>query len=315
MARRVSLRDAALTRLCLAFAWLTRILPLPLARALTIGLGRVAYWLVPRVRRVGLANLDAAYGNALTPAQKRRVLLGALDNVARVGAEFSRIPQMAARRFAGIGHVRGLEHLPRNSGVLLVAGHLGNWEWMAPLLAAQGLRVAEVVRPLNDPALDHFVESTREAGGIATIPKYHAGNELMQRLRDGWIVGILIDQSPRESAVPVHFFGQPCWATAGPVLIARRAKVPVHMARMIREPGGGYCLEIGPAVPMQQTGDLQADLAQNSQRLQDDFEQLVRAQPEQWLWLHRRWKARPALQAAWDKRAARTRQTGPAPQG
>ncbi len=101
--RRNPLLRSLLTGLTLGFATLTRLLLLPVARVLTKGLGRIAYYLVPRIRKVGLGNLDLAYGDQLTRKEKVRILRGAVDNVALVAAEFTRIPKLAGRSFAGHG--------------------------------------------------------------------------------------------------------------------------------------------------------------------------------------------------------------------
>jgi len=289
----------------IVFVKITRLLPTSVAYGVSGLLGRVAYYVVPRIRRVGLENLDRAYGASLRAAEKRRILRGAVQNVARVAAEFSRMPDLAAGGFAGHVTIRGQEHLDLSRGCLIAGGHLGNWEWMAPAMASCGYRVAEVVRPLDDRRLNAVVDATRRGGGILTIPKDDAGGEMLRLLKAGWMVGVLIDQSPRQNAVPASFFGALCWATIAPAMIAVRAKVPVHPVSMVRDKGGCYTLEFYPALEMVHTGNFQEDLVVNTQRCQEAFEQVVRAHPEQWLWFHRRWKARPRLDAEWQARQAR----------
>jgi KDO2-lipid IV(A) lauroyltransferase len=298
--KRVVRRIAALGSIL--FLALTRVLPLDLSRFLTRALGRAAARVVPRVKDVGLANLDLAYGNSLSREEKLRVLRGAVDNVACVAAEFSRLPWLSRRGYEGYVEIRGEEHLDFSQGVLFFGGHLGNWEMMASVIAARGHRVAEIVRPLDDPWLNHAVDSTRRRAGILTIPKDNAAREALRLLNEGWLVGVLIDQSPRATAVPADFFGQPCWTTIAVALIASRAKIPAHLVSMFREPGGCYVLEFHPRVEMDRTGHLRQDLLVNTQRCQQAFEQLVRQHPEQWLWLHRRWKKHPRLEAEWQAR-------------
>lgn len=293
--------------LTLAVGGVFRVLPLPWSRALARALGRLAYYVVPRIRKVGFANLDLAYGDSLTRAEKRRILRDSVDNVAVVAAEFSRLRVRARTGFEDCVRVEGVEHIDRRQGVLLVSGHQGNWEWMASIMAGFGYKVAEVVRPLDHAALNRFVDAFRTAPGVRTIPKHAAGGEVLRLLRAGWLVGILIDQAPRENGVPVTFFGAPCWATAAPALVAARARVPVHPVAMIRQPDGAYVLEIRPALSLVRTGSLADDLAENTQRCQAALETLVRDHPGQWLWFHRRWKRRPRLEREWAARREKRR--------
>lgn len=282
----------------LAFAKITAMLPLPVVRRLAVPLAWVAYYAVPRIRKVGLANLDLAYGESLPAREKRRILRQSLRHVAITAAEFSHLPSLHPNRIDRHITIVGREHLPE-TGFLCIGGHFGNWEWMGPAMASTGRRIAEVVRPLDDPRLNRFVDVTRRCCGLETIPKEDAGREIIHRLRDGGGVGVLIDQSPRRNGVPVTFFGAPCWATIAPAMIAARAKVPVHPASMVREANGRHTLYFYPALELADTGNLRRDLVENTQRCQDVFEQIVRAHPEQWMWFHRRWKHREYLDAEW----------------
>lgn len=289
--------------LSIAFGCLTRLLPLPLARGLTASIGRLAFHLIPRIRRVGLENLDRAFGDTLSRAEKLRILRASVRNMAVVAAEFSRIPSLPRGGFERYVHFDGLEHVDFDRAFLAIGAHLGNWEWMAPAIASRGYRVAAVVRPLDDPWLNRYVDSRRRGGGVETIEKDAAARNLVKWMREGGLAGVLVDQSPRENAVPATFFGHACWATAGPVLIAMRVKAPVHPASMSRNPDGTYTLSFHPEVEFVKTGDLRRDLVENTRRCQDAIEALVRQHPEQWLWFHRRWKPRPRLEAEWNARA------------
>ena len=282
----------------LGFARLTAMLPLPLERGLASLLAGVAYYAVPRIRKVGLANLDLAYSDTLSPGEKRRILWEAVRHVAITAAEFSRLPSLNPDGFARLVRIVGREHLPE-TGFVCIGGHFGNWEWMAPAMACTGRRIAEIVRPLDDPRLNAFIDATRRGGGTETIPKEDAGREIVRLVREGVGVGILIDQSPRRNGVPVTFFGASCWATIAPAMISARSKVPVHPVAMVRDADGGHTLHIYPALEFAQSGNLRKDLVTNTQRCQDAFEQVVRAHPEQWMWFHRRWKHREFLEAEW----------------
>jgi len=303
--RRNPLMQGILALSAIFFGQLTLLLPLSWSRKIALVLGRIAFRVIPRMRRVGMANLDLAYGDTLSTAEKKRILRGALDNLALTAAEFSRLPRMAKRRFKGYVEVTGFEHIDTSRGFLGISGHLGNWEWMCPAVASCGFQVAEVVRPFAQPWLNTVIDRTRREGGITTIPKDNAGREVLNLLRKGWLMGLLIDQSPRQNGVPVTFFGQSCWATVAPVMIALRAKVPIHPVSMFRDERGHYTCRFHPAVEMVRTGDPLRDLMVNSQRCQNALERIIREHPEQWLWFHRRWKKRERLEQEWQARLAR----------
>ena len=303
MARRVRgpLR-LILSGLSILFVRCTALLPLPLARLLGRCLGRVAYWCVPRIRRVGLANLDLAFGDSISPEEKRRILRGAAENIGVTAAEFGHGRRLAGEGAEDLVRIEGIEHIGQDRGVVLIGAHFGNWEWMGPALRRIGLDIAVVYRPLDEPWLDGFIAKRRSACGVEPVPKSEAGRALLRHLRAGWCVGILIDQSPRDNAVPITFFGERTWATAAPVLLALRAKAPIHLAMMLRDASGAYTLKIEPEIELRRTGDTRADLVENSRRCHAALETYIREHPDHWLWFHRRWKKRPHLEEAWAAR-------------
>jgi len=304
--RRNPLAVWLLTTLCLGFARLTRLLPLSWARAVGTLLAGAAYYVIPRIRRVGLANLDLAYGNSLSRAEKTRILKASVRNVGLVAAEFTRIPLLGDDAFFSRWvRIEGAEHITCDSGIILVGAHLGNWEWLAGAFARLGRPMAGIVRPLHDPRLNTFIDRIRASNGVKTVEKAQAGPEVLNLLREGFCVGILIDQNPHQSAVPVRFFGVETWGTAAPAMLAARAKAPVHVVALIREPDGRYVLRNTPRLSLDTEGALRARVLENSQRCQDAVEALVRAYPEQWLWIHRRWKPRPRFEQEWALKQAR----------
>jgi KDO2-lipid IV(A) lauroyltransferase len=161
--------------------------------------------------------------------------------------------------------------------------------------------------------LNCYIDGIRRSNGVKTIEKAQAGAQILRLLREGWSVGLLIDQNPHESAVPVRFFGMPTWGTAAPAMLAARARVAVHPLSMVRQPDATYTLHICPPLDLVTEGGLRANLLENSQRCQDAIEALVREHPEQWLWMHRRWKPRPRFEKEWaekTKKEGRSSETG-----
>lgn len=305
--RRNALVRALTTGATLAFLRISGRLPLGLNRRLALVVGRVLAPLVPRVRRVTRENIERAYGSSISEAEKKRIYRGAIDNVALVAAEFGHLTRLDS---SGLGRVtiENADLIEPGQGHLCIAAHLGNWELAGPFMAQKGLKVAEVVRPFDDQRMDRAIDGIRTVNNVTTIPKDNAGREIVRLLKDGYMVGVLIDQSPRESAVPVSFFDMPCWATIAPVMIALRARAPVLPMSVARNPDYSYTLKFYPPIQMEKTGNLRADLVTNSQRCQDAIESIVRAHPEQWLWLHRRWKERPRLEREWARKLEREKE-------
>jgi len=275
--------------------------PLPAARWVALRLGRAAYWLLPRVRRTGMANLDLVYGDSLSRREKKRRLRQAVDNISIVAAEFSRIKRLRGGFLDRHVVIKGAKRLPRDSGAIIIGAHMANWEWLAPALANRGFKVAEIVRPLSDPVLNAFVDKTRRSGGIVTIPKQNAARDVVRYLRQGYLVGILVDQSPRENGVPAKFLDRECWGTVGPVMLSRITAAPIFGVAMQRESDGRYTLEVLPQVQLAQ-GAVGQTIVENCQRCQDVVGDAVRQNPGQWLWLHRRWKPQPRLEQEWQRR-------------
>jgi len=306
--RRNPLPQALLYGLVRAYTALIGVLPLPAARAITILFARAALALVPRLHRVGRQNLDLAYGDSMPPREKRRILRQAMDNLAIVAAEFAHGPRAARHHYHGYARVRGTQHVDTSRGAIFISGHIGNWEWFAGAIAVHLPGLAEVVRPLDFPPMNRYVDATRRASGADTIPKQAAAKELITRLKEGRYVGLMVDQSPRDSAAPTTFFGHDCWTTVAPAILAARTGCPIHFVTVERLPDYTYEITIDPAMPMQATGNHMADLKVNVQRTQDDLEAFIRRQPGQWLWFHRRWKSRARLAVEWAERVAKADQ-------
>lgn len=293
----------------IAFFHIIRWLPLPVARSLGLGLAHLAFYAVPRIRKVGRANLDLAYGDSLSASEKEHILRGAVRNLGLVAVEFSRMASLTQAFIDRHVTIKGLSNMEPGKGAVMVSAHLGNWEWFMPAGISLGFDVIIVVREFDNPRMNTFIDGVRRATGVRTISKDAAMGPLLRKVREGALVGLLADQSPRDNGVPVTFFGQRTWATAGPALVAMRARVPMHPVSMTRNDNGAYTLEFFPAIPMIQTGDLLHDLEENTQRCQDAVETMIRNHPEQWLWFHRRWKPRERLATEWAARKNR-RQAG-----
>lgn len=305
--RRNPIFQWCVTTLCLGFGSVTLRLPIGACRRLGTILGLLAYYLVPRIRRVSLENLDLAYGDTLSPREKWRIARASAINIGIIFAEFTKIPLLDGDFLREQVTPSGFDALGENKAIILIGGHLGNWEWIGPCFRKFGGAITEVVRPLDDRRLDDAVERIRRSNGIGTVSKHGAAAEIVRLLNLGTAAGILVDQSPRQNGIPVTVFGSRTWSTIGPALIHARTGAPVYVGAVIRQPDGRYRYTLSGPLDLVTTDSAFEDLIKNTQRCQEAVEALVRQYPEQWLWAHRRWKPRPALEKEWEERLARAR--------
>jgi len=288
---------AAIATLGIVFDWL----PESVAYALGEGTGRLLFRLDRRHRAIAAENLAAAFPGHYSPAELDLLARAVFENLGRTAVDVAR----SSRLFSADGEPRfrlvGLECIreahARGKGVLLLTGHFGPWELLVAAAALRYGPIHIVARPLDNPRLDDLITALRERGGNRVIRKREAVQAILQALRRGETVGILIDQhiSEREGVV-VPFFGRPASTASAPALLALRSGAAVLPAGIVREPGRGrYRITVGPEVPVRRSGDLRADLVENTARFNRAIEAMIRERPDHWFWVHRRWKTRLPL--------------------
>jgi KDO2-lipid IV(A) lauroyltransferase len=280
------------------------LIPLWLRKAFFIGLWRLFYHLSPRQRFIALHNLRRAFPDK-SMAELVRIAKGAYRNLAIVCAEFFDLQRMNRARLNRLLDIEGLERsqraLEKKKGLLIVGAHFGNWELMAVAVSVFIAPGVAVYRPLDNPFLDRIVRYIRSATGNIPVPKKRAMLQMSRCLGRNGTVGVLIDQNVSwKEGIFVDFFGRPACTTDGFAQMALRAETPVIPAFMLRKPDGRYRLIIGEEVNIIRTGDWEADVRANTQQLTSMIEDMIRQYPDQWLWLHQRWKTK-AHQVLWSR--------------
>jgi KDO2-lipid IV(A) lauroyltransferase len=243
---------------------------------------------IPRLRKIAMRNLSLA-----GLERPDEITDGVFRSVGRVVAGFLQFPKINRDNVHRWIRYEGLENftraIERGKGVLIATGHLGNWELSAYAHALMTAPMNIVVRPLDNPRIDRFVERRRALSGNKIIRKKEAAREILKALAAGEAVGILIDQNTGlTEGVFVDFFGVKACAGTAFVKFAHHtgAAVVAGFALWSREERR-YVLRFYPEIPM--TGDVHAD----TQTVHSLLEQVIREHPDQWLWIHRRWKTRP----------------------
>ncbi len=248
---------------------------------------------VPRLRRIAMRNLELAMPE-VPLAERRRIADGVFRSIARVLVAVARLPDLNSGNIGEWIYHDGLNHLheaqSRGKGVIVATGHLGNWELSVnahTLLCGDTMSV--VVRPLDNPLIDDLVRNRREMFGNRTIGKKEFVRSLLKALHAGENAGMLVDQNNMlDEGVFVDFFGIPArTGTSFAKIVKHTGAAVVPGFALWIEAEKRYRLKFYPAVEM--TGDLVED----TRRVQAAIEHAIREFPDQWLWIHRRWKARP----------------------
>lgn len=273
-------------------------LPRPAARALGAGLGAVAFVFIPRLRRTGERNLELAYPES-THAWRMRTIRELYRSLGQHLAEFCLMShytrETASRfvRYAGLDHYLNARDAGR--GVLVVTGHLGLWELSSFYHSLMGYPMSMVIRRLDNPRVDRLVNGIRCMHGNTVLHKDDFARGLLGAMRRGETVGILMDTNMTPpQGVFVDYFGIPACTAAGLARLALHTDAVVLPGFLTwRADEQRYVLEFGEPLRLVRTGNLEQDIITNTQICTAAIEEWVRRYPEQWLWLHRRWKTRP----------------------
>lgn len=278
-------------------------LPRTTARAIGVLVANALFSIRPPLQRAAQFNLRLAFPE-LPKRSRRQILKRMVRNLGWMAAEFARLPRYTRSNIEKTIVLEGFENFAAaeraGKGVLLLTGHMGAWE-LGPF--AHSLCSGPIhffVRPIDNSRVDALVNRYRCASGNQPIKKNESARVALRILHDGGVIGVLADQNtvPAE-AVFADFFGIPAATSSGIARLARRTGAAVVPAYTYWDPQiGKYRLRYEPALELGVTNDEQSDIRNYSQRFNQVIEDYVRRFPDQWVWLHRRWKTRPANESA-----------------
>lgn len=278
------------------------VLPRAVARGVAAAIARLLFVLRPKLKKTAEFNLRLAFPD-WTDAQRKEVTGKMVRQLGWMAAEFARFPKLTKDNVAQVvildGHENFLEAQRRGKGVIYLTGHIGAWELSSFAHALYGYPLHYMARPLDNQRLDALVNRYRGASGNQPIFKNESARVMLKVLKDAGTVGILADQNTMpEEGVFVDFFGKAACTTSGIARVAAHtgaAIVPGYAVwdETIRK----YQLRFEPAVELICTGDSERDILENTQRFAKVIEGIIRKHPDQWVWMHARWKTRPAGEA------------------
>ena len=281
---------AALSPLGLALACLPRRSGLWVGRRL----GDLAWFALPRRRAIVLDNMRLALGGERSEAERQRLGRRCFEHLGMNLVESCVFFFLPRSVLLSRVEVDGTEHMEQAAkegrGIIALTAHVGNWELLAASHVLASWPLSVMMRPLDSPILDRLIERFRLKSGVELIAKRHGLREALEALRRGRMVGILLDQNAsRREGVFAPFFGVPASTSRGVALISLRSGAPVVPVFIRRLADGRHRVEVDPPLPMPADGDAVAYTAAFNQAI----EAAIRRAPEQWFWLHRRWKTRP----------------------
>ncbi len=262
-------------------------------------LGRIWPVVMPRHFRRAKEHLRLAYGDSLAPAEMDRIALRSMQHLAMMAVEMAFAPRLIdewtwPKYVRPVGIEEALEVLLRGKGALLLTAHFGSWELAGYLLATYGFDIVAIMRPLDNEYLNRFVVQTRQRRGLRLINKKGATAQAEEIIRSGAALGFIADQNAGSKGMFVDFFGVKASAYKSIGLLAMSMEVPIIVG-YARRVGDRFFYEVGvQRIIYPHEWQDQADpLRWITQEYTAAIETFVRRWPEQYLWIHRRWKSRP----------------------
>lgn len=280
-----------------------RWLPRSVGRAVCISVSLLIYVAHRRLRKVGMRNLDLAFP-AMSRKEKQKILRGVFVSLGRQLAEFCLFPAYTEENVSRVAVYEGFHNFSeaqaRGKGVIFLTAHIGGWEVSSFAHSLYGHPMNIVVRPLDNPYLNALVDRYRTLHGNRTFGKQDFARGLLTVLRRGEVVGILMDtnMTPPQGEF-VDFFGVPACTATGIARVALHTGAAVVPGFCVWDRAlGKYKICMEPEIKLIRTGDTEADVVANTAAFTRAIEEYVRKYPDQWLWVHRRWKTRPPGEAS-----------------
>ena len=288
----------SLQQLAEKFMDIAAVVPLRFTWRLAELLGRLWFRLDTKHRLIALNNLKLAWGEERTERERINIARRNFIHLVRVVLELFYIRKVTSEEvdeFATFEGVKNLDAaLEEGRGVLVMTSHFGNWELMALAYSLRYRPVSLVIRPLDIPFLDSLITKIRTRGGNQMIAKKGSVRKVLRLLAAGEVVGFLIDQNPAwEEGVFVPFFREIACTNKALSALALRTNAPVIPVYNVREANGTYRIVFEPEVVLDRSGDTRRDMEENTAKFNRIIESYIRRHPEQWFWVHQRWKTRP----------------------
>lgn len=271
---------------------------LPRSVTLLIGglVGRIAYRFASQQRKQACENLRLGLNLSDDQQIKKKVKI-CFENLGKTVVEFMQFPRLDQKKIQKFIKFEGLEHiedaLVQGNGAIILTGHFGNWELLAASISANVAPLTPIVRELRSPKLNTLVSKYREMAGYSTIDRNTGVREALRCLRSNRLLGIVADVDTTVNGVFVNFFGRPAYTPYSPIAFALKTGAAILPSFIIRQPDGTHRAIIEPPMMLKRSDIKEKELVENTQKFTQIIESYIRKYPEQWIWMHKRWKTRP----------------------
>lgn len=262
-------------------------------------LGNLAWCVVKKERVRSLENLERAFGESRTITERAAISRACFITFGRATIEAMRLRKHYHRQIRPCIEVVGEEHFravyDRGKGIVAFTGHFGNFELLAAHTAQSGYKCAAIGRELYDKRLDRMLTANREAMGLINIRTDDSPKSILRLLKEGYVIGFLIDtDSQRVAGEFVPFFGRPARTPTGPAQLGLMAQAAFVPAFCLSFPNGKYRIVMGPELIPESYDRTPDNVAGLTAQMTQVIENTIRANPEQWIWMHPRWRSKPS---------------------
>ena len=287
-------RAALLYRALVVITAVGRRIPLRLAQLLGRLLGGLAYHVARRERTKARRHIAIAFPD-WSDAERERTIRGMFRHFGMSLLELAWLPNMNERRRDETTIVEGIDEilkvLDSRHGVVMFTAHCGNWEWLSYVMGTYGRPVSVLHRERDQPEMNRYIVELRGRAGVRTIGRgsTSSAREMIRAIREGGMLAFVLDQNIRTESVKIPFFGRPAPTPIGPVKFAIRTEANFSISYIHRLPDGRHHAVFLPPIQCRKDDDPIA----LATYITEKYEEQIRRHPEQWVWMHDRWKERP----------------------
>ncbi len=276
--------------------FLLRFIPLKVSLVIADALGRMAFNFLDKYREIAVSNLDEVFSK--DHEQNVRIAKGVFSNLAKSGAEWIKIPSLNKKNIDDlVTEIEGIdrleEALARGKGVIIMASHFGNWELLLSCLTLKGYTGVVIAKRLYFYKYDEFISDMRNKTGVRILYRDESPKKALKVLKEGGMLGVLADQDVDSvEGVFVDFFGKQAYTPVGPVKLGLVTGASIVPSFMIRKGDNTFKLVLEEPIVLSRGENTEDDIKRYTQEWTDVLEKYVRQYPEQWVWLHQRWKTK-----------------------
>ena len=295
---RVRWKDRCVYWIVSTLGWGCRCLPKRWALRLGSGIGMLCYYFIKKRRQIALNNLQLAFGSDLTHAQRIEICKASFVNLGKTCIEFLRFPTLNTENLWDEVTVEGAENLHTalagGKGAIVFLPHFGNWELLSLVYGALiPDRAKAIAFPLKNAPLNAYIWQRREQMSLKLIPRKRAIRETLRALKNNEAVGFFADQNAGREGIFINFLGKPASTARGPVTLALKTGAPLLFSLSIRHPDDRHHVHISSPIHPIPSEDFERDIETYTTQMLKQLEAYIHKHPEQWLWLHNRWKTQP----------------------